>query len=201
MQILVAYPGDPESYMASEAARRMAPPSPCPICGCHRKLRLLGYYDRDVTTTVGKIARMKVRRFKCRECRLTVSLLPAFCLSYTLVRGESVARFLRGEGIDASDLPWHDLLIRCRKKFEAWAPELGELIQSAFGITLMGLSPKVVWTGIETHFGDWTIARGRILSACKVTMLGAYRCHTSRLGDSGGDHRHLPFSSGTDPPN
>ena len=201
MQLLVPYQGTPDTYVQLGAETRMMPPSPCPNCGCNRKLRLLGYYERFVSTTVGGLARMRVRRFRCRDCRRTVSLLPDFCLSYRLVRGESVARFLRGDGIDAPDLPWLDLLLRCQKKFVAWIPELGGLIQSTFGIPWNGLPPQRVWTGIETHFGGWTEARLRILTECGVTMLGIYCCHAPGCRVAGGDHTHRVFSSGTDPPN
>jgi hypothetical protein len=200
MQLLVSYQGAPESYVQSGAERRMTPPTPCPNCGCHRKLRLLGYYERFVSTMAGGLARMKVRRFRCRDCRLTVSLLPDFCISYRLVRGESVARFLRGDGIEAPDLPWQDLLFNCQKKFSAWIPELEELLHVGFGVQCQGLSPKQAWIGMETHFGDWTKARFQILAKCGATMLGRFCCHASRLRSRRGDHTLLPFSSGTDPP-
>jgi Domain of unknown function (DUF6431) len=198
MQVLVAFPGDPESYLKSGAERSMTPPSPCPHCGSHRKLRLLGYYERFITTTTGALERMKVRRFRCRDCRHSVSLLPNFCLSYRLVRGESVARFLRGDGIDALDLPWQELLLRCRRRFESWIPQLGELTHSAFGVHWNGLPSHLVWTGMEVFFGGWTEARHRILGKCGVTMLGAYCCHAA--GVSKGDHINRLFPSGTDPP-
>lgn len=200
MQVLVRFPGNPESYVNSGAERHMTPPSPCPHCESLRRLRLLGYYERFITTTTGALERMKVRRFRCRDCRHTVSLLPNFCLSYRLVRGESVARFLRGDGIDAQDLPWHDLLLRCRKRFVAWMPDLGSLIGSTFELPWSGLHPHRVWTGMEEYFGGWTEARHQILTKFGVTMLGCYCCHIPGFRFSGGDHIHRLFPSSPDPP-
>ncbi|MFT3990590.1 MAG: DUF6431 domain-containing protein [Luteolibacter sp.] len=201
MQVLVAFPGDPEYYASSGAERRIPPPSSCPNCKCPRRPRLLGYYQRYVSAKTGEPIQLKIRRFRCTHCRRTVSLLPDFCLSYRVVRGESVARFLRGNGIDASDLRWHGLLVGCRKKFASWLPELGSMIHQTFGLHWEKPSIQSVWMGIEQHFGGWIEARCHVLSKCGVTLLGAYRCHRPAFfASSKGDHTPLLFSSGTDPP-
>lgn len=201
MQVLASYPGTPESYVQAGAERKMPPPSPCPNCGCHRRLRLLGYYERFVSATSGRLFRMKVRRFRCRDCRLTVSLLPDFCVSYRLIRGEVAARFLRGDGIEAPDLPWQALLVSCRKKYAAWLPEFRELLYSEFGVRCAGFPPHAVWIVLEARFGHWMNARFQLLAKCGVTLLGRYRCHATGFNVQEDDHTLLAFSSGTDPPN
>ncbi len=203
MQVVVPYAGNPEDYQSSAAQRQMTPPSHCPNCGSVRKLRLHGYYERYVSTkNTGEAIRLSVRRFRCRDCKLTTSLLPWFCLSYRLVRGESVARFLRGEGIDACDLQWHQLLGSCQRRFDAWYPLLSKQLTSAFGVPLDGIASRIGWTVIERLLGGISSASQRVISECRVTLFGRYACHSPGCGQSrsGGDHTHPPFQSGRDPP-
>ncbi|MDR0324346.1 MAG: DUF6431 domain-containing protein [Treponema sp.] len=49
----------------------------CPQCGADY-LRKHGYYERHLIT-VGFEGRIKIRRYRCRDCKKTVSLLPSFC--------------------------------------------------------------------------------------------------------------------------
>ena len=203
MQVLVPFAGNPEDYQSSAAERRMTPPPRCPNCGSHRRLRLLGYYERYVSTkATGEAIRVSVRRFRCRDCLLTTSLLPWFCVSYRLVRGESIARFLRGEGIDACDLQWQQLLRSCQRRFDAWFPLLSPQLTSTFGIPLDGLASRTGWEVIERLLGGISAASRRVITRCRVALLGRYACHSPGRSRTrkGGDHRYPLFSSGTDPP-
>jgi hypothetical protein len=203
MQVLVRYDGSPENYRAASAERQMAAPGSCPNCGSLRRLRFHGYYARFVSSqSSGEALLVNVRRYRCRDCRLTTSLLPWFCLSYRLVRGESVARFLRGDGIDACDLRWQGLLSSCRRKFESWFPELAPSLETSFGLRLGGLSSRVGWGVVEGRFGSICEATQSLLSHCGLTLLGRYLCHRPGLPplDPEDDHTNLLFSSGTDPP-
>jgi hypothetical protein len=203
MQVLVPFAGNPEDYQSLAAQRQMTPPSHCPNCGSARKLRLHGYYERYVSTKMtGEAIRLSVRRFRCRDCQLTTSLLPWFCLSYRLVRGESVARFLRGEGIDACDLRWHQLLGSCQRRFEVWYPVLSKQLSVAFGMPLDGLASRAGWSVIENLLGGISSASQRVVSKCRVTLFGRYVCHSPGCSRFRGEdaHRHPLFPSGTDPP-
>lgn len=203
MQILVPFSGAPEEYLTTSAQRRMPSPASCPNCGSRRRLRFHGYYARYVSSKSSSGALLVlVRRLRCRNCQLTTSLLPCFCLTYRLVRGESVARFIRGEGIDACDLQWQALLSSCRRKFEGWFQELAAPVGEAFGLPLEGLSAKAGWHVIEGALGSIDEATDRVLSRCGMTLLGRYCCHRPGFAhaDIRGDHRNLLFSSGTDPP-
>jgi len=203
MQVLVPFSGDPEEYHSTSAERRMASPPICPNCGSRRRLRFHGYYARYVSRkSDGAPLLLLIRRLRCRDCLLTTSLLPGFCLTYRFVRGESVARFLRGEGIDACDLQWQPLLSSSRRKYEWWYPQLAAPVGKTFGLRLGGLSARAGWHVIEDRFGAIEHATGRILGACGITLLGRYRCHQCGLPSNrpGHDHTNLLFSSGTDPP-
>lgn len=203
MQVLVPFPGNPEDYLASAAEHRMTPPDTCPNCGTTRRLRFHGYYERYVSTRkTGEAVLLRIRRYRCRDCFLTTSLLPLFCLSYRLVRGESVARFLRGDGVDACDLQWLSLLANCQRRFDAWFLDLAQQLQDRFAIPLDRLASRSGWTEVEGSLGDIATATRRLVARCGITLFGRYRCHTPGLRRSteGGDHTHPLFSSGTDPP-
>ena len=203
MQVLVPFAGNPDDYLASAAQHRMRPPGRCPNCGSARKLRLHGYYERYVSTkATGAAIRLSVRRFRCRDCMLTTSLLPWFCISYRLVRGESIARFLRGAGIDACDLQWQQLLVSCQNRFDTWFPLLSKQLIDAFGAPLSGLSSRAGWSVIEGFWGGISAASQRVISKCRVTLFGSYACHSPGRSRARGEpaHRHPLFSSGTDPP-
>lgn len=203
MQVLVSYDGSPEDYLATSAERQMLPPHACPNCGSLRRLRFHGYYSRFVSSrSNGEALLVNIRRYRCRDCLLTTSLLPWFCLSYRLVRAESVARFLRGDGIDACDLRWQGLLSRCRRRFESWIPQLVDPLESLFGVGLRGTIVPVAWRAVEIRLGSIGEATRAILTAAGMTFLGRYLCHRSPLGSfrQKDDHTNLLFSSGTDPP-
>jgi hypothetical protein len=203
MQLLVQFNGDPEDYHASSAERRILCPPACPNCGSVRRLRLHGYYARYVSSkSNGEPLLVLIRRLRCRDCSLTTSLLPFFCLTYRLVRGESVARFLRGEGIDACDLRWQALLSSSRKRYESWFPQIVASVGKAFRLPLEGLSARAGWHVIEGEFGSIEKATDRIVARCRITLLGRYSCHhpESASSDPEGDHTILLCSSGTDPP-
>ena len=203
MQILVPYEGPPEGYQATSAERKMPRPATCPNCGSGRRLRFHGYYARFVSgQSDGEAMLVNIRRYRCRDCRLTTSLLPWFCLPYRLVRGEAVSRYLRGDGIDACDLRWQGLLSRCQARFESWLPQIVAPLESLFGLCLKGLSASGGWRAVEAKFGSIGRATGSLISACRQTYLGRYSCHQPGLPLAGweDDHTHLLFSSGTDPP-
>jgi hypothetical protein len=53
----------------------------CPQCEAHRPLRAHGFYRRTLVDTAfdGVI---RIRRYRCRSCKRTVSLPPEFALPY-----------------------------------------------------------------------------------------------------------------------
>lgn len=180
----------------------MQPPRCCPNCGSGKRLRFHGYYERYVSSeTTGDPLALKIRRYRCRDCLLTTSLLPCFCFSYRILRGDLVASYFRGDGFEAREGRWLSLLRIYHRRFERWLPHLTLHLQGSFSFTLTRLPSHAVWRRIELHLGSYDIANGRILSKAGVTLLGRYFCHQPKLqSDDRGDHRHVLFSSGTDPP-
>ncbi len=203
MQLLIPFVREPEDYISSGAERRLPAPSKCPNCGHDSRLLHHGYYERYVASrSTGEALRLRVRRLRCRECRLTTSLLPWFCLPYRLVCGESVARYLRGDGIESYDLRWQGLLVRCHQRFRSWRPLLAPLLLTTFGLDIGAGTVRSSWLLVERALGDIAGATAQLVRRCGVTLLGRYRCHCPGCSRSsaGSYHTSFLFSRGRSPP-
>ena len=200
VQVLVSVAETPEDYCASEGHRKIRPPEVCPNCTSTRRLRLHGYYQRAVSAEQdGAVTLIRVRRFRCRDCSKTTSLLPWFAQTYRLVRTQSVGDFLRDGSIRTCDLKWLGLLNRYRARHSQWLPELLAVLPSFGGAT----SPDGFWPLIDSSFGGVIRASERLTSVWRITLFGRYLCHfpygTSQSLEH--DHTTLLFASGSDPPN
>jgi transposase-like protein len=91
-------------------------PDRCPQCQAAHELTAHGFYRRTLVDRMfdGSI---RVRRYLCRSCKRTVSLLPQFALPYlrfgiTVIALFLIARLLRGHTLSAaaaaalSDMPY-----------------------------------------------------------------------------------------------
>jgi len=58
-------------------------PEKCPFkkCMARKKLKKHGYYKRYIITKAYTI-KIRIRRYKCKICGRTVSMLPSFCIPY-----------------------------------------------------------------------------------------------------------------------
>jgi len=205
MQMVVPYEGGPEDYLRDDAAAKMVGPDGCPNCGARVPLMHHGYYERYVSSKAsGEVLRIRIKRLRCHMCRLTTSLLPWFSLPYRLIRGEAVARFLRGDGIDSIDLRWQGLLDGCRKRFRAWRPELSSLVRGEFGIEVDAGPLRDAWLALEDRLGALAQATRTLVTRCGVTLFGRYQCHLAKCGRkssaAGGNHTPFLFSKGRSPP-
>ena len=108
MQILHPFAGDIQRYteMISDPAQQR--PDHCPQCQTKQPLTGHGFYRRTLVDLAfdGVI---RVRRYLCRACKRTVSLLPEFALpwvrfSITVVSLFLVARLLKGLTLMAAAL-------------------------------------------------------------------------------------------------
>ncbi|MGE9268108.1 MAG: DUF6431 domain-containing protein [Verrucomicrobiales bacterium] len=181
----------------------MEPPVCCPNCKSTRRLRFHGYYERDSSSSeTGNLIRIKVRRYRCRDCHLTTSLLPSFCLPYRLVSVTTISRFLSSGVIHSTELKWQGLVFRCEKRFVSWKIELAAEIAAKLPFSLPGISNRSDWIYIEQFLGGIECAASQLLADCAVTLFGRYRCHSpgSKLPKVGGDHTTSMFPCGKDPP-
>jgi transposase-like protein len=106
MQILHPFAGSVQQYNEQLSNPDTHRPGHCPQCQTKRPLSAHGFYTRTLIDTAfdGVI---RVRRYLCRACQRTVSLLPEFILPYLrsslmVIALFLVARLLRGQTIEAA---------------------------------------------------------------------------------------------------
>jgi hypothetical protein len=109
MQILHPFSGSVQQYLVELSDPDRFRPTNCPQCQAKQLPIAYGFYKRTVVDTCfdGVIA---VRRYLCKICRRTVSLLPEFALPYlrssvTVIGLFLVARLLRDKTLQAALSP------------------------------------------------------------------------------------------------
>lgn len=178
MQLIVAFDGDPETYVRQAAHRRIERPPECPNCGSERCLEAHGYYPRWVSAGErGKPTSIQVRRFRCRACRRTASMLPDFAQPYRVVATDTVGEFLAGSRSGSTMIPWLPLLDGYQRRFEARLPETRRILAAVFGMD--GLDGVAVeqWERMQRHFGGARPLTIRMAGEAGATVWGIYRCH------------------------
>jgi len=93
MQILQPFAGSIQRYLDEIADTDRYRPDHCPQCGAKHPLTGHGFYFRSLVDTAfdGVI---RVRRYLCRSCKRTVSLLPEFVLPWLRFSISVIALFL-----------------------------------------------------------------------------------------------------------
>jgi len=170
-------PVDVEQYVAENYQRQIRPPPECPHCGAPKKLWGHCYYQRSLTSLKAEVLRPWIRRFICRECGRTVSILPSFAQPYRLVQNATVEKYFRGPPYPVDVLRWQTHLRRYWLKFLLWIPA----IDSVLGCTL-GRSPPhdaggEWWQTIAAAYGEVDVCTMRFVSIFQITLFGRYRCH------------------------
>jgi transposase-like protein len=106
VQILHPFVGSVQQYFNEIADPDRYRPDHCPQCDAHRPLSAHGFYSRTVVD-VEYDGVIRVRRYLCRCCKRTVSLLPEFTLPYlrfgiALIALFLIARLLLGRTLGAA---------------------------------------------------------------------------------------------------
>lgn len=103
MQILHPFTGGVHEYEKElEDAGRWRPSS-CPLCAGKKPLVAHGFYRRTLVEE-GFDGTLRVRRYLCRACWRTLSLLPVFILPYSRFGLGVVARFLKARLVEGRTL-------------------------------------------------------------------------------------------------
>lgn len=97
MQIIVRVKCSPEEYLGEQMQTSMSRPKLCPNCGQTGMLVALGYYERWVAGIGAADLRLLIRRFRCRACGRSVSVLPDFAQPYRLIRNTVIEGFFDGQ--------------------------------------------------------------------------------------------------------
>lgn len=178
MQMIIAYDGGPEQYVREAAHRRISRPKACPKCAAVARIRALCYYDRWVTCSdLRKLVSIKVRRFRCFSCRVTISMLPDFALTYRLVETDTVDRFLSGsrsgQGLDI----WSAHLALYQRRLESRIPATLNALAETYGLLDLPRSVVPLWGELCQAFGDARRLAARLVADLGITVFGVYRCH------------------------
>ena len=108
MQILHPFAGSVQQYLEAISDPDRYRPDHCPQCKAKQPLAGHGFYQRTLVD-VAFDGVIRVRRYLCRLCKRTVSLLPEFALpwlrfSLTVISLFLVARLLQGLTLAAAAL-------------------------------------------------------------------------------------------------
>jgi hypothetical protein len=108
VQILHPFSGSIQQYEEAIADPDDYRPDHCPQCGARQQILGHGFYRRTLVDA-GFDGSIRVRRYLCRSCRRTVSLLPEFALPYRrfsvlVIATFLVARLLEGRTLAAAAL-------------------------------------------------------------------------------------------------
>lgn len=203
MQVVVNYPGSPEEYVADSAHAVMERPRSCPNCGSAKRLRSLGYYVRYLSHAErAGVMGIYIKRFRCHDCRRSVSLLPSFAQPYRLLRNHLVERFFNREDEDTADvLWWRGLLAKYWRRYACWLPNLADVLESS-GHLEVGIAPSEAWQSLRDAFGGLLGATERLVRDVRVTLFGCYCCHQpwGRIDSLPEVHTTSLFPTGRDPP-
>jgi hypothetical protein len=93
VQILHPFAGSLQQYNEAIADPDRYRPDHCPQCEAQHPLTAHGFYRRTLAD-VGWDGSIRVRRYLCRSCKRTVSLLPEFALPYLRFSMAVISLFL-----------------------------------------------------------------------------------------------------------
>jgi hypothetical protein len=163
--------------MARAVHKSVKPPPVCPACLQPQNLEPLGYYGRCVTSSESaKVLDITVRRFRCRSCGVSVSLLPKFAQPYRLIRNDTVQAYFDGKQTATDVQRWSHLLRHYWRRFCRWFPEL---------LALTGMQSRLPpsnrrersWRQFSKLWGPLVLATPILIRDFCVTPFGRYRCH------------------------
>ena len=177
VQLIVELAIDAEEYASRSFQRSIVAPAACPHCRVRASLETLGYYHRNVTGKKSTILRLSIRRFRCKMCGKTVSLLPAFAQPYRLLHNRTIHRFFCGDKEEEDVKPWLALLRRYWKRFSWWVTRDGAVPRSRFDHSPQPRSPAAWWAAVVALFGSLIVATKSLVTDFQVTLFGRYRCH------------------------
>jgi hypothetical protein len=178
MQILHPFAGSIQQYCEAISDPDRYRPDHCPQCEAKQPLAGHGFYRRTLVDP-GFDGVIRVRRYLCRLCKRTVSLLPEFALpwlrfSLTVIALFLVARLLHGFTLAAAAMTASQPAMPYQRgqfwihRFRQQAPTLG-----------VALAPLVAPRPEGTHAPDFVTRALRMLEA--IGWIAAHRFLFSEL--------------------
>ena len=177
MQIIRTVRVSADHYASTNFHQCIKSPVECPHCDARDALKALGYYSRNITSTKRGVLRILVRRFRCRVCGKTVSILPSFAQPYRLILNATTHEFFGGT-LGANALSWLPLLQQYWNRFTKRIPEIDRVIRSVVERSPPHPDAAGWWQFIVTAFGNLEKITATLVSRFGVTLFGRYRCHS-----------------------
>jgi hypothetical protein len=176
MQLIRVIRMEAEAYKNGNFQHQITPPVRCPHCAAEKSCAALGYYGRNVTHGLRKILRIFIRRFRCRSCKKTVSILPSFAQPYRLVENETIDQFFSGGPWDRV-VPWQGLLNKYWNRFTNWIPEIEKILGPVAERSPPQGAAMEWWQVLAERFGDVNETTRHLVSVHRITLFGKYSCH------------------------
>jgi hypothetical protein len=140
----------PAQYAQQEYHKQVLPPENCPNCGRAHTLEALAYYQRYVTYLL-VVLRICVRRFLCRQCRVSVSCLPAFAQPYRAINTATVEAGFSGPTQGREVQHWGALIAVYWTRFATHLPWLLRQLGNAFGPVPLQPTAEGFWPHPHIH--------------------------------------------------
>jgi hypothetical protein len=180
MQILHPFTGSIQQYLEEISDPDRYRPAHCPQCQARQCLTAHGFYQRTLVDGDFDGA-IRVRRYLCRLCKRTVSLLPQFALpwlrfSVTVISLFLVARLLQGLTLAAAALAARKPAMPYQRgqfwirRFQKQAPTLGVALAS-----LAAPAAAADFTARALHMLEsigWITAHRFLFSELRAHLLG-----------------------------
>lgn len=180
VQILYPTTLTPLQYLKQDAAEQVQKPEKCASCGAANCLEALGYYWRWISHLLDCL-RIRVRRFLCLQCRVSISCLPDFAQPYRVVNSQTVEAGFEG-GTGPPEVHWGWLIAAYWKKLAAHLKTLVRRVGNAFGPCPVQVRAEDFWRLILKECGSLAAATEELVRKFRICLFGSYRCHQPKGG-------------------
>jgi len=161
-----------EAYLAADNPFDVVSrPEVCERCSEHDCFHRNGTYKRYVRQTYVKVA-----RFLCALCGLSVSVLPAFVLPYRNRLVSEVNRFFGATDEQRLQISYGDVLGRY---WQEWVGHM-ESVQRDSGWPVQQAivrEPRAYWEKMRKSAGSMAAAQVQLIGRYGISLLRRYLCH------------------------
>jgi hypothetical protein len=146
-------------------------PEVCERCDGQECFHRNGTYKRYVQNN-----QVKVARFLCKLCGLTVSLLPAFVLPYRNRLVAEADRFFEATDEQRTQISYADVL---GQYWRQWVGHWRELQRDTGWPPSRPVAgePKAHWRALREAAGSIAAAQMELIGRYGISLLRRYRCH------------------------
>jgi hypothetical protein len=164
-----------EAYLAADNPFDVVSrPEVCARCSEHECFHRHGTYKRYVEQK-----HVKVARFLCALCGLSVSVLPAFVLPYRNRLVSEVDRFFGASDEQRLGISYGDVLARYWRQ---WVGHMASVQRDTRWPARRAVErePRAYWTQIRKVAGSMAAAQMYLIERYGISLLRRYRCHGLR---------------------